>query len=184
MTALYIDNNRMYAEYKEWKIKYNEAIEAGIEKPEIPRYLADSILLICNRLSNRYNFVGYSYRDEMVADAVLECVKYFHCFNPDLSSSVFSYFTKVAFQAFVGRINKEHKQSYIKGKIVQSIDISEIVNLASDDSIDGVVDVARMGYMTDTAAFEKKLERKRKKNTVTVGDFISEDDGGREASVA
>ena len=168
--AQYVNNAQMLAEYKVWKDKYETSKALGETSPPIPHYLATCILKISEKLANRYNFNGYSFRDDMTGDAILECVKYFHCFDPAKSDSIFAYFSRVAFQSFVGRINRERKQTYIKGKIVQQMDPSEFMEGTSPD-IDNNIDAYRSAFNIDTAPYERQLERKRKKREVTIDDF-------------
>lgn len=74
--------------------------------------LADMIQKIGTRLGYAQNFINYSYKTEMIGDAVIKMItaltrKRFKCnsgYNP------FSYFTKVAYRAFQNRIKKEKKE--------------------------------------------------------------------------
>jgi hypothetical protein len=74
--------------------------------------LADMVQKIATRLGYANNFINYSYKEEMIGDAIIKMMtaltrKRFKCssgFNP------FSYFTKVAYRAFQNRIKKEKKE--------------------------------------------------------------------------
>ncbi len=74
--------------------------------------LADMVQKIATRLGYAQNFINYSYKSEMIGDAVIKMItaltrKRFKCksgYNP------FSYFTKVAYRAFQNRIKKEKKE--------------------------------------------------------------------------
>jgi len=73
--------------------------------------LCDSLNKIANGLSYAPNFLNYSYKEEMVGDAI---VKMFSAlknkkFKIDCGFSPFSYFTTIAFHAFINRIKKEKK---------------------------------------------------------------------------
>lgn len=73
--------------------------------------LATDISKIANRLAFAPNFINYSYREEMVGDAI---VKMFSAlrnkkFKIDNGYNPFSYFTKIAFNAFCNRIKKEKR---------------------------------------------------------------------------
>ena len=74
--------------------------------------LSESIVKIAQGLSYAPNFINYSYRDDMVGDAI---VKMFSAlrnkkFNTESGHNPFSYFTTIAFHAFINRIKKEKKQ--------------------------------------------------------------------------
>lgn len=73
--------------------------------------LCESINKIANGLSYAPNFFNYSYKEDMVGDAI---VKMFSAlknkkFKIDCGFSPFSYFTTIAFHAFINRIKKEKK---------------------------------------------------------------------------
>ena len=73
--------------------------------------VCDSLNKIANGLSYAPNFLNYSYKEEMVGDAI---VKMFSAlknkkFKIDCGFSPFSYFTTIAFHAFINRIKKEKK---------------------------------------------------------------------------
>ncbi len=79
--------------------------------------LGEMITKIAKGLSYAPNFINYSYKDEMIGDAV---VKMFTAlfnkkFNLEATDSngkkynPFSYFTTIAFHAFINRIKKEKR---------------------------------------------------------------------------
>ena len=73
--------------------------------------LAESINKIAIGLSYATNFINYTYKDEMVGDAI---VKMFTAlkhkkFNIESHSNPFSYFTTIAYHAFINRIKKEKR---------------------------------------------------------------------------
>jgi hypothetical protein len=78
---------------------------------DITDELATMIYSIANRLAYAPNFINYTYREEMVGDAV---IKMFNAliakkFDPTKGYAPFSYFTKISFNAFRNRIKKEKK---------------------------------------------------------------------------
>lgn len=72
--------------------------------------LADSVQKIANRLAYATNFINYTYREEMVGDALVKMLEALreHKYIPT-KGNPFSYFTKIAFHAFCNRIKKEKK---------------------------------------------------------------------------
>ena len=77
----------------------------------IPDVLAESINKIATGLSYAPNFINYSYKDEMVGDAILKMFSALKNkkFNCETTNNPFSYFTTVAFHAFINRIKKEKR---------------------------------------------------------------------------
>ena len=66
---------------------------------------------IANGLSYAPNFINYSYKDEMVGDAILKMFSALKGKKFDITSkhNPFSYYTTIAFHAFINRIKKEKK---------------------------------------------------------------------------
>lgn len=73
--------------------------------------LCESINKIANGLSYAPNFLNYSYKEDMVGDAVVKMYSALKNkkFKIDCGFSPFSYFTTIAFHAFINRIKKEKK---------------------------------------------------------------------------
>ena len=91
--------------------EFEDRIKVFYTTGNISYELGDSLNKIANGLSYAPNFINYSYKDEMVGDAI---VKMFSAlrnkkFKIDSGFSPFSYFTTIAFHAFINRIKKEKK---------------------------------------------------------------------------
>lgn len=73
--------------------------------------LGESLNKIAKGLSYAPNFINYSYKEEMIGDAILKMVSALKNKKFKLNSgfSPFSYFTTIAFHAFINRIKKEKK---------------------------------------------------------------------------
>lgn len=134
--AHYVNNAQMLEALKQYKADLAKAREQGLEDPRIPEYLGECILKIANKLSHKANFINYSYREDMILDGIENCIMCMHSFDPDKSSNPFAYFTQVIFFAFLRRITKEKKQSYIKGKMIQDISIESFDIQEHDDDAD------------------------------------------------
>ena len=114
--AQYVDKVTFLNDIRE----YHKRKKDNPDEP-IPEYSANALLQIANKMANRPNFIGYSYRQDMVSDGVYVCLKYFDKFNPDLSTfNPFGYFSQCIWFAFLQRIAKEKKQTMIKSKILAS----------------------------------------------------------------
>jgi hypothetical protein len=130
----YIDNKKFYAEMIIYRRLYDESVIAGEPRPIVSRYIGECIMLIATRLATRPNFVGYSYKDEMISDGIENCLAYIHNFNPDKSTNPFAYFTQIIYYAFLRRIQKEKKQLYIKHKSFEnSMIMNTLVDMAPED---------------------------------------------------
>jgi len=81
-------------------------------KTEICIYeLANSLKKIAYGLGNKSNFINYTYKEEMIGDALVKMYTALKNkkFNVDSEYNPFSYFTTIAFHAFINRIKKEKK---------------------------------------------------------------------------
>lgn len=79
------------------------------ENGKVSDELADMISKIANKLSFSSNFAGYTYREEMVGDGIVRMFKALMSkkYNRSKGTNPFSYFTRIAFNAFRNRIKKE-----------------------------------------------------------------------------
>jgi len=119
----YVSNADFYTALKESKELRLEAEKNGLPTPRIPEYIGTCIFKIANRFSYRPNFINYTYRDEMVSDGIENCLTYLNNFDPDKSKNPFAYFTQIIYFAFLRRISKEKKQTYVKYKATEQMGI-------------------------------------------------------------
>ncbi len=117
--ADYVDNQALYNALVDYKKKTKEAENSGRKKPKIPDFIGECILKIASRLSYRPNFANYPYREEMVSDAVLNCITYIDNFDPSKSTSPFGYLTQICWFSFVRIINKEKREKYTQYKFAE-----------------------------------------------------------------
>lgn len=119
----YINN----ADFLKALVDYKEACsKAKKEKrtpPAIPNYIGECFMKIAEGLSHKPNFINYTYRDEMISDGIENCLQYFDNFDPAKSKNPFAYFTQVIYFAFLRRIGKEKKQTYVKYKATEQMGI-------------------------------------------------------------
>lgn len=168
----YVDNKKFLASIIEYRAKCKEHEELGKTKPKIPDYIGECILKICTKFSftnnGRMSFINYSFRDEMISDAVENCIRVIHSFDPEKSSNPFSYFTQVAYFAFLRRIAKEKKQGYIKYKIIndlsfESFDIQEHDDEATREFKNGFVEFVKNHQNFSEESYNEKQQKKKER---------------------
>lgn len=103
------------------------------EPPKVTDYIATCFLKISEGLSHKSNFIRYTYREEMVMDAVENCLKAIHNYNIEAATrtgnpNAFAYFTQISYYAFLRRIAKEKKQQDVKFKYIESAAIEEFMH--------------------------------------------------------
>lgn len=81
---------------------------------QISEKLGGMLLLIAKNLSNKANFVNYTWKDDMIQEAVFTCCKYLKNFDLEKSKNPFSYITTICNHAFVNYINKQKRHSSVK----------------------------------------------------------------------
>jgi hypothetical protein len=115
----YVNNKEFSQAVVDYVCSVNEARAIESEEPIITNYIGKCFLKICEGLSHKPNFIGYTYREEMVMDAVENCIKAIMNYNVDKATrtglpNAFAYFTQISYFAFLRRIAKEKKQQDIK----------------------------------------------------------------------
>ena len=129
----YVNNRDFSYAVVDYVTQANAAKEAGTKNPVVTDYIAICFMKICEGLSHKPNFVRYTYRDEMVMDEVENCLKAIYNYRIDASTrtgkpNAFSYFTQIAYFAFIRRIVKEKKQADIKFKFMEQANIEDFVS--------------------------------------------------------
>lgn len=173
----YVSNKEFYAAYVEWFKKIHDSRIAGKEDPQMPRYIAECILKICTRLAYRPNFFNYSFKNDMIGDAVENCVRVAKNFNAERSENPFSYITTIAFNAFLRRIEREKKESYVKGMLIRQMPIEELMDIPdSEDEDTKMYHEQYVEFLREhnyTATLEPKLPKKRKAKIDQPSDEVS-----------
>ena len=151
-----------------WKTLVKEAEDLDDPKPRVTEYIGECFLLIAERLSTRPNFINYPFRDDMIGDAIENCLMYASNFDPEKSSNPFAYFTQITYFAFLRRIKKEKDQDKIKYKLMEAADAKgELAALLDPEkaSKDPYADFLKL---TENDILEikpkKKTKRKKRKN--------------------
>jgi len=155
-----------------------EAKKLEEKLPVVTDYIAMCFLRISEGLSHKSNFVRYTYREEMVMDAVENCLKAIENYNIEAATrtgkpNAFAYFTQISWYAFLRRIAKEKKQQDIKMKFIAQSTIEDFTDVEAGGVAEAVgqhfVDTLKSRIDTikvkDTEMKEiVKAERKKQKS--------------------
>jgi hypothetical protein len=134
----YVNNKEFSTAVVEYVKLVNEAKENRANQlPIVPDYIAICFMRIAEGLSHKSNFVGYTYREEMVMDAVENCLKAILNYNIEAATrtgapNAFAYFTQITWYAFLRRIAKEKKQQDVKMRYLSTAGAGDFL---STDSI-------------------------------------------------
>ena len=184
----YVNN----ADFSQAVVDYVKSVQEAKKKEEqlpiVPDYIASCFLRIAEGLSHKSNFIRYTYREEMVMDAVENCLKAIENYNLEAATrtgkpNAFAYFTQITWYAFLRRIAKEKKQQEIKFKYLTKSGIENfMVNEHGDDMTHQVagafIDTLRGRIEkvrnVDTEVKEFAKEEKKRKRAVKADSDLSE----------
>jgi len=113
--------------------------------------LGKMIWLICDGMSKKSNFYGYTWREDMRSSAILTVCMYLHNFNLEISQNPFAYISQICGRAFLQYIAYSKRHSKIKQYLydrkplyhqdhdfysTQAIDYEEIVSYENKEEYD------------------------------------------------
>lgn len=125
----YVNN----ADFNNEIIKYYERKLVNPDE-RIPDSIGIMIMKMAKKLASRYNFNGYTYRDEFISDGILRCIEVFRNFDPNKSANPFAYFTTVLFNSYRQRIIKEKKERATRDSLIMT---HEIYSMMEGDECNG-----------------------------------------------
>ena len=169
----YVNNKQFSGAVVDYVNSANEARSKEEEEPIITEYIGTCFLKIAEGLSHKPNFSGYTYREEMVMDAVENCIK--AIMNYDVKKATrtglpnaFAYFTQITYYAFLRRIAKEKKHQDIKELYMEHAGAAGFMHVSGHVDESGIVDRVRFKSQLirdrDSAIknFGKSLKKKKR----------------------
>lgn len=186
----YVNNADFSQAVVEYVTKVNAAKDFGKPHPTVPDYIAKCFLRIAEGLSHKHNFIRYTYREEMVMDAVENCLKAIYNYNIETATrtgkpNAFAYFTQITWYAFLRRISKEKKQQDIKLKYLSRAAVEDFVDAfdatgEGAQEIQNYVDILkeRIDKVKDqdlrVREFVREEKKQKKKRTVYADSDLTE----------
>lgn len=177
----YVDNKEFSKSVADYARALKKARERSLQEPLMTPYIGSCLLKIADGLSRKPNFSHYSYREEMVSDAIENCVKAVQNGNYDAeavtrtgSPNAFAYFTQICYYAFLRRISKEKKQQDIKLAYIEQCGISELMETSTDNTDRAVT--AREDVYVETLKKrmpDRSSTRKRTKSSSMLESFMA-----------
>lgn len=131
--GFYVSNVKLYQCYCDWYAAIKVAEDTGEPEPSMPAYIVDAMIKIANRLTYKPNFINYTYKDDMISDALYDCVRFAKKFNINKGTNPFSYITTICFYAFLRRIDKEKTHTYIKARVISDGSMDDFLQQCNDD---------------------------------------------------
>jgi hypothetical protein len=92
-------------------VDFKESLRRFYESDNLTDDLAENIKKIAYGLSYNSSFINYTYKDDMIGDSLIKMYSALKGkkYKFSAESNPFSYFTTIAFNAFVNRIKKEKR---------------------------------------------------------------------------
>ncbi len=133
----YVNNREFSYSVVEYVKSVQDAEAIGKSAPIVSDYIATCFLKIGEGLSHKANFIRYTYREEMVMDAVENCLKAIMNYNIEAATrtgnpNAFAYFTQICYFAFLRRIAKEKKQQDIKFRWIEKAGLEDFIQYANE----------------------------------------------------
>lgn len=182
----YVNNKEFSFAVVDYCKAAQEAKDRGKPVPMIPDYIAECFMKIAEGLSHKSNFVRYTYREEMVMDAVENCLKAIENYDIEAATrsgnpNAFAYFTQISWYAFLRRIQKEKKQQDLKLKFISEAGMEYFLDNDHDDDETNLPFIDQLRYRIDNvkeadAQFKEyvKEEKQRKRREVKVDSDLSD----------
>ena len=178
----YVNNSDFSTAVVSYFEKVEKARKEDTDIPKVPDYIAQCFLRIAEGLSHKANFIRYTYREEMVMDAVENCLKAIGNYNLEAATrtgkpNAFAYFTQITWYAFLRRITKEKKQQEIKLKYLTKSGVESFVDVGSEGVganqasffVDTLRDRIQRVRNTDNE-MKEIVKKERKKRKVKIAD--------------
>lgn len=124
----YVDNKKFLQALIDYRSSIDKAAAEGKQQPQVPNYIGECFIKIATHLSYKSNFINYTFKDDMISDGIENCLTAVAKFDPSKSSNPFAYYTQIIYFAFIRRIQKEKKQQATKYKMIENIDIDQIIS--------------------------------------------------------
>jgi hypothetical protein len=184
----YVNNAEFSQAVVEYVTEVREAKKQETTLPIVPDYIASCFLRIAEGLSHKSNFIRYTYREEMVMDAVENCLKAIENYNLEAATrtgkpNAFAYFTQITWYAFLRRIAKEKKQQDIKLKYLTRSGIENFIdNELGDETsqqvvgafVDTLRDRIEKVRFTDNIIKEEVIKEKKRRKSKSVDSDLSD----------
>lgn len=189
----YVNNKEFSMAVVEYCKQISEAKEKDESIPIVPNYIAECFLKIAEGLSHKSNFIRYTYREEMVMDAVENCLRAIENYNVEAATrtgtpNAFAYFTQISWYAFLRRIAKEKKQNDIRLKYLSQSGVEDYIvsgdlDPSSVQAMQGFIDtlkdrIDKVKEKDDEIKEFAKVEKQKRKYQLSVDsdlmDFFEE----------
>ena len=130
----YVDNTVFTERMAEWTDRCRALKEQGLPGEQMSEYIASCVLQICENIAKKPSFARYTYKDEMIGDAIENCIKYSCNFNGARFNNAFAYVSQIAYTAIIRRIKKEKLLTIKHIKFIKNVVDVDMLSSAVQDA--------------------------------------------------
>jgi len=163
----YVDKEKLYQEIVKYRKRCEECENSGLDVPKVSDPIAKDIMAIAKNMAEKHNFRGYSFREDMIGDGILDACRAVANYNIE-KKNPFGYFSLIIQRAFVRRIEAEKGYLYQKHKVFErekmigalhQTGIDQKTSIGYDEGYDSETD-----YMNDFVSnYEDRIKAKKQK---------------------
>ena len=117
----FVDNAELLAEVIECK-------KVGVISDKLARML----MLIAEKFSYHRYFIGYSYKEDMIADALVNLAERALLFDPEKSKNPFGYYTQAIYRSFRQFTLSERDERIVKDKMLLELGANPSFNFQQE----------------------------------------------------
>lgn len=163
----YVDNKKFYEALVQRQQKLKDQKQQGKPAPKIDNYIGECLLKIQEGLQKKYNFSRPQYaqfREEMVGDAIINCLTYIDNFDPEKTKNPFSYFTQTCYYQFLRRIEEEELAKVTKYKAtIKSSTFGQLASSEEDDESLDNIDMTMENMEQLVTLYDEKMKVRKDK---------------------
>jgi hypothetical protein len=109
--------------------------------PQVSNYIGSCFIKIAENFAkiqnSKHSYARYTFKDEMIQDAIYNCLHYIDNFDARRGKNPFCFFTTCVWHSFVHRIHEERKELATKQKMIKNFDVDKI-SVQGHDNVDMV----------------------------------------------
>lgn len=185
-----VDTWKLTEELEKWVNQYNENKKAGLERPEISNYIGGEMLKIAKGISCLHNFRGYSFKNEMIGEAIIHVIKYLYNFDANYVTQAgtppgYTYIYNNVYQSFRNTISREELEQMKKYKSIEIMGGADVFSQedSSGETIEGnssrrdlIQDQMNKLHEFEEKVRIKKQEKQEKRKNRLAGKVVEEDE--------
>lgn len=135
----YVDNAVFTQAVHDYVISCREAEDSGEDIPQVSDYIGECFFKIATGLTYTRKFIRRTYKEELIMDAVEDCLRRIRNYNIDASTrsgkpNAFAYFTQICYFSFLRTVERSNKELKKKLRYIEKTSIEINANPECGDA--------------------------------------------------